>query len=159
MENSYSTQDSEFIKNKAGQIFESFQDWKHWACKPSEQNREYPNVIPEIVNFIEANPDLHTNMERWEDLSESLIKNLLGDKAKIKIPKWTSQFMASHPVNGGFYRIYFDDGKQGYLNVTSGGRYRRAWDDDAKMFADAADAVEDIYLNMLAHKKKEDTSK
>lgn len=46
------------IKNRAGQVFADFNEWKKWAEQPSEQHAGYNNVLPELVEFLGFYPHL-----------------------------------------------------------------------------------------------------
>ena len=46
------------IKNRAGQVFADFNEWKKWAEQPSEQYPGYNNVLPELVEFLGFYPYL-----------------------------------------------------------------------------------------------------
>ena len=46
------------IKNRAGQVFADFNEWKKWAEQPSNQHPGYNNVLPELVEFLGFYPHL-----------------------------------------------------------------------------------------------------
>jgi hypothetical protein len=48
----------EQIKNRAGQVFADFDEWKKWAEQPSEQHPDHNNVLPELVRFLGLYPHL-----------------------------------------------------------------------------------------------------
>ena len=48
----------EQIKNRAGQVFADFDEWKKWAEQPSEQHPGHNNVLPELVRFLGLYPHL-----------------------------------------------------------------------------------------------------
>lgn len=46
------------IKNRAGQVFADFDEWKKWAEQPSDQHPGYNNVLSELVKFLGFYPHL-----------------------------------------------------------------------------------------------------
>lgn len=46
------------IKNRAGQVFADFNEWKKWAEQPSDQHPGYNNVLPALVEFLGFYPHL-----------------------------------------------------------------------------------------------------
>lgn len=46
------------IKNRAGQVFADFDEWKKWAEQPSDQHPGYNNVLSGLVKFLGFYPHL-----------------------------------------------------------------------------------------------------
>ena len=73
------------IKNRAGQVFADFNEWKKWAEQPSEQHAGYNNVLPELVEFFGFYPHLleEGNSDYAETCTEKAIP-IFNDGGEIK---------------------------------------------------------------------------
>ena len=73
------------IKNRAGQVFADFNEWKKWAEQPSEQHTGYNNVLPELVEFLGFYPHLleEGNSDYAETCTEKAIP-IFNDGGEIE---------------------------------------------------------------------------
>lgn len=71
----------------------------------------------------------------------------------MNIPKWEAKFAASHPKNGGFYTVKFEDGNHGMVNIKTDDTFEPlckltdAYKD--KIFHSFDDAVEALYASII----------
>lgn len=80
-------------------------------------------------------------------------KNGIRVRVILNIPKWKAKFAASHPVNGGFYTVRFEDGNHGMVNIKTDETFEPlckltdAYKD--KTFHSFDDAVEALYASII----------
>lgn len=69
------------IKNRVGQVFADFNEWKKWAEQPSDQHPEYNNVLPELVEFLGFYPHLLDSSvsELVEQCTENILEEVIKD--------------------------------------------------------------------------------
>ena len=64
------------IKNRAGQVFADFNEWKKWAEQPSDQHPGY-NVLSALVKFLGFYP--HLLDSSVSELVEQCTENIPDD--------------------------------------------------------------------------------
>lgn len=69
------------IKNRVGQVFADFNEWKKWAEQPSDQHPGYNNVLPELVKFLGFYPHLLDSSvsELVEQCTENILEEVIKD--------------------------------------------------------------------------------
>lgn len=73
------------IKNRAGQVFADFNEWKKWAEQPSDQHPGYNNVLPALVEFLGFYPHLLDSSvsEQLEQCTENVLTDLNDELDEI----------------------------------------------------------------------------
>jgi len=122
------------------------------------------SIISDSPQIVEVVSEL-SKLGKCKALIEISQEGTITVKIATSVPKWMADFAASHPQNGGFYWVQFEDGKSGMVNIKTDNTFdavcKKTDEYKNKIFTTFDDAVEALYDSLMEYgtpeylKKKE----
>jgi hypothetical protein len=122
-----------------------------------EKRKKLADALKSIVTDSPLFEGLQSELNENNFKAKIFISPQKGIQVRVdmNIPKWEANFSASHPINGGFYIVRFEDGTSGMVNIKTDKTFAPlckltdAYKD--KNFHSFDDAVEALYVSIMKY--------